>query len=147
MRACVFAHEEYKESTHTHLKGSLLPEFALKGQAMYGLAHERSCMQASTSRSVPARQGRRRLVVQAKQRTFTKKEVVVGIDLGTTNSAVAYMEKGKPVCIPNSEGEPTTPSVVAVQPGGEVLVGKKARKYATLNPETTYYSVKRLIGG
>jgi molecular chaperone DnaK (HSP70) len=86
-------------------------------------------------------------VVQAKQRTFAKKEVVVGIDLGTTNSAVAYIKKGKPVCIPNSDGDNTTPSVVTILPEGEVLVGKKARKQATASPDTTYYSVKRLIGG
>lgn len=96
-------------------------------------------MQGSFSR-------RRTVLVQAKQRTFTKKEIVVGIDLGTTNSAVAYISDGKPICIPNSAGEPTTPSVVSVQPGGVVVVGQQARKQATLNPESTYYSVKRLIG-
>lgn len=94
----------------------------------------------------PVLSRRRVVVAYAKQRTFTKKEVVVGIDLGTTNSAVAHIKDGKPVCIPNSIGEPTTPSVVSVQPDGSVVVGKQARKMATLSPENTYYSVKRLIG-
>jgi hypothetical protein len=74
------------------------------------------------------------------------RELVAGIDLGTTNSVIAYVEAGKPRCIPNADGDPTTPSVVAVLPGGEVLVGKKAKRQAAANPGNTYYSVKRLIG-
>jgi molecular chaperone DnaK len=73
-------------------------------------------------------------------------ELVAGIDLGTTNSAIAYVEAGKPRCIPNADGELTTPSVVAILPGGEVLVGRKAKRQAAANPGITYYSVKRLIG-
>ena len=73
-------------------------------------------------------------------------EVAVGIDLGTTNSAIAILEKGKPRCIPNAEGSTVTPSVVAFTKDGGVYVGSQARKLAVQNPTTTYYSVKRLIG-
>lgn len=74
------------------------------------------------------------------------KEVVVGIDLGTTNSAVAHMVDGQPVCIPNSLGDTLTPSVVSFQPDGTTLVGRAAKQAQSKNPSTTYYSVKRLIG-
>eukprot|EP00882_Tetradesmus_deserticola_P027828 GHRQ01030957.1.p1 GENE.GHRQ01030957.1~~GHRQ01030957.1.p1 ORF type:complete len:178 (+),score=62.21 GHRQ01030957.1:67-600(+) len=70
-------------------------------------------------------------------------ELVVGMDLGTTNSAIAYMHDGKPICIPNELGDTLTPSVVAFQPGGSSLVGRAAKQQ---DPRTTYYSVKRLIG-
>ena len=75
-----------------------------------------------------------------------KPEVVVGIDLGTTNSAVAYIENGKPRTIPNSERERITPSIVTFLPDGEVLVGKPAKRVAAQHPTDTFYSVKRLIG-
>ncbi|KAL6761638.1 Hsp70 protein-domain-containing protein [Haematococcus lacustris] len=75
-----------------------------------------------------------------------KREVVVGIDLGTTNSAVACIENGKPRCIPNKHKERITPSVVAFLPDGDVVVGKEAKQHAATDPGTTYYSVKRLIG-
>ncbi|GIL56890.1 hypothetical protein Vafri_12177, partial [Volvox africanus] len=88
---------------------------------------------------------RRALVVHAKLRDF-QREVVVGIDLGTTNSAVAYIEGGKPKCIPNADGETITPSVVGVLRDGEVVVGRRAQRQAVLHPLTTYYSAKRLIG-
>lgn len=71
---------------------------------------------------------------------------MVGIDLGTTNSAVAIVEGGKPICIPNTDGDTTTPSIVSVLGGGKVVVGKLARRQAVLHPDATYYSVKRLIG-
>lgn len=71
---------------------------------------------------------------------------VVGIDLGTTNSSVAVMEDGAPVVIVNAEGQRTTPSVVAVSPSGEQLVGIQARNQAILNPADTVYSVKHLMG-
>nr|YP_009873629.1 heat shock protein 70 [Isochrysis galbana]QKW88512.1 heat shock protein 70 [Isochrysis galbana] len=71
---------------------------------------------------------------------------VVGIDLGTTNSVVAVMEGGKPVVIPNSEGQRTTPSVVAYTKKGDLLVGNIAKRQAVINPENTFYSVKRFIG-
>lgn len=71
---------------------------------------------------------------------------VVGIDLGTTNSVVAVMEGGVPTVIPNAEGTRTTPSVVAFTKDGERLVGQMARRQAVLNPENTFYSVKRFIG-
>jgi molecular chaperone DnaK len=71
---------------------------------------------------------------------------VVGIDLGTTNSVVAVMEGGVPTVIANAEGTRTTPSVVGFTKDGERLVGQMARRQAVLNPENTFYSVKRFIG-
>nr|YP_010393450.1 heat shock protein 70 [Gephyrocapsa oceanica]YP_010393670.1 heat shock protein 70 [Gephyrocapsa ericsonii]YP_010393780.1 heat shock protein 70 [Gephyrocapsa parvula]YP_277401.1 heat shock protein 70 [Emiliania huxleyi]Q4G366.1 RecName: Full=Chaperone protein dnaK; AltName: Full=HSP70; AltName: Full=Heat shock 70 kDa protein; AltName: Full=Heat shock protein 70 [Emiliania huxleyi]AAX13900.1 heat shock protein 70 [Emiliania huxleyi]AEI29559.1 heat shock protein 70 [Emiliania huxleyi]UPY8245 len=71
---------------------------------------------------------------------------VVGIDLGTTNSVVAVMEGGKPTVITNSEGQRTTPSVVAYTKKGDLLVGQIAKRQAVINPENTFYSVKRFIG-
>jgi molecular chaperone DnaK len=71
---------------------------------------------------------------------------VVGIDLGTTNSVVAVMEGGKPVVIANAEGMRTTPSVVAFSKEGERLVGQMARRQGVLNPQNTFYAVKRFIG-
>ena len=71
---------------------------------------------------------------------------VVGIDLGTTNSVVAVMEGGKPTVIPNSEGFRTTASVVAYTKTGDKLVGQIAKRQAVINPENTFYSVKRFIG-
>merc|ERR1711904_664866 len=70
----------------------------------------------------------------------------IGIDLGTTNSAVAFMEGGKPVIIPNTEGARTTPSVVAFSKQGERLVGQIAKRQAVVNPTNTFFSVKRFIG-
>ncbi len=71
---------------------------------------------------------------------------VVGIDLGTTNSVVAVMEGGKPVVIANAEGMRTTPSVVGFSKEGERLVGQMARRQSVLNPQNTFYGVKRFIG-
>ncbi|HIK37083.1 MAG: molecular chaperone DnaK [Geminocystis sp.] len=71
---------------------------------------------------------------------------IVGIDLGTTNSVVAVMEGGKPVVIANAEGFRTTPSVVAYTKNGDRLVGQIAKRQAVMNPENTFYSVKRFIG-
>lgn len=71
---------------------------------------------------------------------------VVGIDLGTTNSCVAVMEGGQPMVIANAEGQRITPSVVAYTKTGERLVGQIARRQAVMNPENTFYSVKRFIG-
>jgi molecular chaperone DnaK len=71
---------------------------------------------------------------------------VIGIDLGTTNSVVAVMEGGKPEVITNVEGERTTPSVVAYTKKGDLLVGQIAKRQAVINPENTFYSVKRFIG-
>ena len=71
---------------------------------------------------------------------------VVGIDLGTTNSVVAVMEGGKPVVIANAEGMRTTPSVVAFSKEGEKLIGQMARRQSVLNPQNTFYAVKRFIG-
>jgi molecular chaperone DnaK len=71
---------------------------------------------------------------------------VIGIDLGTTNSCVAIMEGGKPRVIENSEGDRTTPSVVAFTKDGEVLVGQPAKRQAVTNPQNTLFAIKRLIG-
>jgi len=71
---------------------------------------------------------------------------IIGIDLGTTNSAMAVMQSGKPEIIANSEGARTTPSVVAINKNGERLVGAMARRQQVTNPKNTIYEVKRLIG-
>src|SRR5256885_16769515 len=71
---------------------------------------------------------------------------IIGIDLGTTNSAMAVMQAGKPEIIANSEGARTTPSVVAVNKKGERLVGQEGRRQQVTNPKNTIYEVKRLIG-
>jgi molecular chaperone DnaK len=71
---------------------------------------------------------------------------VIGIDLGTTNSCVAIMDGGKPKVIENSEGDRTTPSIVAFTKDGEVLVGQTAKRQAVTNPSNTLYAIKRLIG-
>ncbi|XP_074279583.1 stromal 70 kDa heat shock-related protein, chloroplastic-like [Silene latifolia] len=73
-------------------------------------------------------------------------EKVVGIDLGTTNSAVAAMEGGQPTIITNVEGQRTTPSVVAYTKNGDRLVGQIAKRQAVVNPENTFFSVKRFVG-
>ena len=71
---------------------------------------------------------------------------IIGIDLGTTNSCVAVMEGNTPKVIENSEGARTTPSIIAYQEDGEVLVGASAKRQAVTNPRNTLYAVKRLIG-
>ena len=71
---------------------------------------------------------------------------VIGIDLGTTNSCVAIMEGGKPRVIENSEGDRTTPSIVAFTKDDEVLVGQSAKRQAVTNPQNTLFAIKRLIG-
>ena len=71
---------------------------------------------------------------------------IIGIDLGTTNSAVAVLEGGEPTIIVNSEGDRTTPSVVAFRKDGERIVGKSAKNQAITNPENTIKSIKRFVG-
>jgi len=71
---------------------------------------------------------------------------IIGIDLGTTNSCVAVMEGGEPRVIENSEGDRTTPSVIAYTEDGEILVGQNAKRQAVTNPTNTLFAVKRLIG-
>lgn len=71
---------------------------------------------------------------------------IIGIDLGTTNSCVAIMDGGKAKVIENSEGDRTTPSIVAYTKDGEVLVGASAKRQAVTNPNNTFFAVKRLIG-
>nr|QBB20004.1 heat shock protein hsp70-B2 [Ettlia sp. YC001] len=90
--------------------------------------------------------------IVARKAAFSRKamsircEKVVGIDLGTTNSAVAAMEGGKPTIITNAEGGRTTPSVVAFTKAGDRLVGQIAKRQAVVNPENTFFSVKRFVG-
>jgi molecular chaperone DnaK len=71
---------------------------------------------------------------------------IIGIDLGTTNSCVCVLEGGKPVVIPNAEGNRTTPSIVGFTKGGERLVGQVAKRQAITNPENTVFSIKRFVG-
>ena len=71
---------------------------------------------------------------------------IIGIDLGTTNSVVAVMEGGEPKVIVNEEGDRITPSVVAWDDQGEILVGQIAKRQSVTNPENTVYSAKRFIG-
>ena len=71
---------------------------------------------------------------------------IIGIDLGTTNSCVSVMEGGQPKVIENSEGARTTPSIIAYQEDGEILIGAPAKRQAVTNPKNTLYAVKRLIG-
>ena len=71
---------------------------------------------------------------------------IIGIDLGTTNSCVAVMEGGKARVIENSEGDRTTPSIVAFTNDDEVIVGQSAKRQAVTNPTNTLFAIKRLIG-
>lgn len=71
---------------------------------------------------------------------------IIGIDLGTTNSCVSIIENGQPKVIENSEGTRTTPSIIAYQENGEILVGASAKRQAVTNPKNTLYAIKRLIG-
>jgi molecular chaperone DnaK len=71
---------------------------------------------------------------------------IIGIDLGTTNSCVSVLDGGKPKVLENSEGDRTTPSIVAYTEDGEILVGQSAKRQAVTNPANTVYAVKRLIG-
>ena len=74
------------------------------------------------------------------------KRKITGIDLGTTNSCVAVMEGDKPKVIENSEGDRTTPSIVAYADDDEILIGQPAKRQAVTNPTNTLFAVKRLIG-
>ncbi len=76
---------------------------------------------------------------------MSKKEYVLGIDLGTTNSAVAIVEGGEPQIIANSEGRRTTPSIVGFN-GDDRKIGDSAKRQAVTNPTQTIYSIKRFIG-
>ncbi len=71
---------------------------------------------------------------------------IIGIDLGTTNSAVAIIEGGEPTIIENAEGNRTTPSIVAISKTGERLVGQIAKRQAVTNPKNTIYGIKRFMG-
>src|SRR3990167_7501671 len=80
------------------------------------------------------------------ERNRTPMSKIIGIDLGTTNSCVAVMDGKNPKVIENAEGARTTPSVVALQDGGETLVGQPAKRQAVTNPANTFFAIKRLIG-
>src|ERR1700682_5640076 len=86
------------------------------------------------------------LVLDLVQKIFMGK--TVGIDLGTTNSLVAYVDPqtGKPKCIPGPYGSTLCPSVVSVDPDGSIIVGEPARRRLLTQPERSIYSVKRLMG-
>ena len=71
---------------------------------------------------------------------------ILGIDLGTTNSCMAVMERGETIIVPNAEGQRTTPSIVAFTKGGERLVGQTAKRQAVTNPKNTIFSIKRFMG-
>ena len=71
---------------------------------------------------------------------------IIGIDLGTTNSCVAVLDGGDPRVVENSEGDRTTPSIIAYTDDGEILVGQNAKRQAVTNPTNTLFAVKRLIG-
>ncbi|MET0008490.1 MAG: Hsp70 family protein, partial [Candidatus Thiodiazotropha sp. 6PLUC4] len=71
---------------------------------------------------------------------------IIGIDLGTTNSCVAVMEGSSTKVIENSEGDRTTPSIIAYANDGEILVGQSAKRQAVTNPQNTLFAIKRLIG-
>jgi len=77
---------------------------------------------------------------------MSKKNYVLGVDLGTTNSCICVMEAGSPVLIPNTEGRRTTPSVVGFTKNGERKVGDPAKRQAVTNPKNTIYSIKRFMG-
>ena len=72
--------------------------------------------------------------------------MIIGIDLGTTNSCVSFVEGGQAVIIPNAEGNRTTPSMVAFNDQGERLVGQIAKRQAIMNPTNTVFATKRLLG-
>src|SRR3990167_5785362 len=80
------------------------------------------------------------------ERNRTPMAKIIGIDLGTTNSCVAVMDGKNPKVIENAEGARTTPSVVALQDGGETLAGQPATRQAVTNPANTFFAIKRLIG-
>eukprot|EP00927_Polykrikos_kofoidii_P035964 TRINITY_DN30434_c0_g1_i1.p1 TRINITY_DN30434_c0_g1~~TRINITY_DN30434_c0_g1_i1.p1 ORF type:complete len:730 (+),score=134.43 TRINITY_DN30434_c0_g1_i1:54-2243(+) len=126
-----------------NVNGSSLPSFASGTFAT-------SCLVVAAAALVVGAPRRRtlsrRLVRVAARAEAAPGEKVVGIDLGTTNSAVAAMEAGTPSIIPNAEGNRTTPSVVAYSKSGELLVGQIAKRQAVINPDNTFHSVKRFMG-
>src|SRR3989338_8200582 len=87
-----------------------------------------------------------KIKLNSNQGVFQMGKKIIGIDLGTTNSVVSFMEGGSPKVIPNKDGSNTTPSVVAFTKDGKRLVGTLAKRQAITNPENTIYSAKRFIG-
>jgi len=130
---------------HTHTSSSRKPSRGSRNSAFFGLGLGKNPVfngGFGSLRSKQPQQSRRRAA--GPLRVVCEK--VVGIDLGTTNSAVAAMEGGKPTIITNAEGQRTTPSVVAYSKNGDRLVGQIAKRQAVVNPENTFFSVKRFIG-
>jgi len=130
---------------HTHTSSSRKPSRGNRNSAFFGLGLGKNPVfngGFGSLRSKQPQQSRRRAA--GPLRVVCEK--VVGIDLGTTNSAVAAMEGGKPTIITNAEGQRTTPSVVAYSKNGDRLVGQIAKRQAVVNPENTFFSVKRFIG-
>lgn len=130
---------------HTNTGSSRRPSRGNRNSAFFGLGLGKNPVfngGFGSLRSKQSQQSRRRAA--GPLRVVCEK--VVGIDLGTTNSAVAAMEGGKPTIITNAEGQRTTPSVVAYSKNGDRLVGQIAKRQAVVNPENTFFSVKRFIG-
>jgi heat shock protein 1/8 len=130
---------------NTHTSSSRKPSRGNRNSAFFGLGLGKNPVfngGFGSLRSKQPQQSRRRAA--GPLRVVCEK--VVGIDLGTTNSAVAAMEGGKPTIITNAEGQRTTPSVVAYSKNGDRLVGQIAKRQAVVNPENTFFSVKRFIG-
>lgn len=130
---------------HSHTRSSRKPSRGNRNSAFFGLGLGKNPVfngGFGSLRSKQPQQSRRRAA--GPLRVVCEK--VVGIDLGTTNSAVAAMEGGKPTIITNAEGQRTTPSVVAYSKNGDRLVGQIAKRQAVVNPENTFFSVKRFIG-
>ena len=107
-----------------------------------------SAVRALASRCLPARlfSTRSARARRARAAAVAPRASICGIDLGTTNSAVAVIVDGKPVIVPDEDGRRTTPSVVSFLPDGTVLVGHAARKRLSKDPANTFHSVKRFIG-
>ena len=87
-----------------------------------------------------------RQTAMPRRRLEVRNALAVGIDLGTTNSAVSVLKDGVPMVVPDEMGHSITPSVVTYLENGEVLVGHKARRLLAKHPKTTFRSVKRLMG-
>ena len=122
--------------TTEHAPGTVAQEFAS------GYMIGQRLLRAGDGRASPRRRPARVTVMRIRDSMAR----VVGIDLGTTNSCVAFLEGDKPVVIPNAEGSRTTPSIVAFAASGERLVGQMAKRQSLTNPENTVTAVKRLIG-
>ena len=86
--------------------------------------------------------------INIKEGTLKREDYIVGIDLGTTNSLVAIIDKetGKPMAIEGKDKEVIVPSIIYLNPNGEILVGNEAKPFLIADPSNTIFSVKRLMG-